>query len=114
MVFGELIQEKAFVVERAGVQTAVLVSRDPQLGEAAHYSSVSVYDFSSPQPVTAIKPYFQGQPCFLLPGPAGDFNATLTMLTDRNGQTVNATAPPVELTASGSVTITFTWEMMTR
>ncbi|KAK7087287.1 uncharacterized protein [Littorina saxatilis] len=96
----ELVREKAFAVENPDVQVVALISRDAMLAEAGNFfGSVSVYDFSAPTPLAAIKPYFQGQPCFLLPPPVDDFNSTLAMLIERNGGQVNATGPHLELTA---------------
>ena len=53
LVSDELVGEKAFAVDRPGLQVVALVSRDPQLGEAGHFfGSVSLYDFSAPTPVS--------------------------------------------------------------
>ncbi|XP_076435263.1 uncharacterized protein LOC143275081 [Babylonia areolata] len=99
LVHDEPVQEKAFAVDNPDVQVVALISRDPQLGEAQFFGSVSMYDFSTPKPVAVIKPHFQGQPCFLLPPPEGDFNSTLALLDERNGAQANVTGQAVELTA---------------
>ena len=53
MLNDEVIGEKAFAVENPDLQAVAFISRDPQLGEAGHFfGSVSVYDFSTPKPVS--------------------------------------------------------------
>ncbi|KAL8576081.1 hypothetical protein ACOMHN_001431 [Nucella lapillus] len=97
LVNDEIVREKAFAVENPDVQAVALISRDARLGEAQYFGSVSLYDFTTPKPAAVMKPDFQGQPCFLLPTPDGDFNSTLALLTERNGGQANMTGQGVEL-----------------